>query len=193
MATCVTPFKVVYGRDPPPLIRYEWGSTANHEVESLLLQQDVVLDKLKHHLHRTQQKMKAHADSKHRDIHWSVGESVYVKLCPYRQSSLARRVNENLAPSFYGPFKILEKIGPAAYKLELPTTARIHPVFHVSLLKKATGSQPVAPSIPSSLTIDMEQLVQPTTVLAAHPYPIRGTADPKVLIHWYDLPTYGDS
>ena len=44
MAACVTPFKVVYGRDLPPLIRYEWGSTANHEVESLLLQWDAVLD-----------------------------------------------------------------------------------------------------------------------------------------------------
>ena len=118
---------------------------------------------------------------------------VYVKLRPYRQPSLARKVNEKLAPRFYGPFKILEKIGPIAYKLELPATARIHLVFHVSLLKKATGSQLVSPSIPSSLTIDMEQLVQPVSILAARPSPIRGTTDHEVLIHWYDLPTYEDS
>ena len=118
---------------------------------------------------------------------------VYVKLRPYRQPSLARKVNEKLAPRFYGPFKILEKIGPIAYKLELPATTRIHLVFHVSLLKKATGSQLVSPSIPSSLTIDMEQLVQPVSILAARPSPIRGTTDHEVLIHWYDLPTYEDS
>ena len=132
------------------------GSTANQEVESLLLQWDDVLDELKRHLHRAQQKMKAHTDSKHQDIHWIVRELVYVKLRPHRQSSLAWRVNEKLAPHFYGPFKILEKIGPVTYKLELPAMARIHPVFHTSLLKKATRSQPVSPSIPSSLTIDVE-------------------------------------
>ena len=53
MAACVTPFKVVYGRDLPPLIRYEWGSIAYDEVESLLLQWDVVLDEPKRHLHHT--------------------------------------------------------------------------------------------------------------------------------------------
>ena len=169
------------------------GSIANHEVESLLLQRDAVLDEFKHHLHCAQQKMKAHTDSKHRDIHWTIGELIYVKLRPYRQSSLARRVNEKLAPRFYGHFKILEKIRPVAYKLELPAMARIHPVFNISLLKKATGSQPVSPSIPFSLTVDMEQLVQPAIVLAVCPSPIRGTTDPEILIHWYDLLAYEDS
>ena len=71
--------------------------------------------------------------------------------------------------------------------------ARIHPFFHISLLKKATRSQPVSPSIPSSLTVDMEQLVQLATVLTVRPSPIRGTTDPEILIHWYDLPAYEDS
>ena len=127
--TNITPFKVVYGRDPPPVIRYEWGSTANQEVESVLLQRDAILAELKCHLHRAQQKMKGRVDSKHQEVQWSVGEFVYVKLRPYRQSSLARRVNEKLSPRFYGPFKILHKIGPVAYKLELPNTARIHLIF----------------------------------------------------------------
>jgi hypothetical protein len=37
---------------------------------------------------------------------------------------------------YYGPFKIISKIGATAYKLQLPPTAEIHPVFHVSQLKK---------------------------------------------------------
>ena len=108
--------------------------------------------------------MKAQANFKHRDIRWVVGDLLYVKLRPYHQSSLARRANEKLAPRFYGPFKVLEKIGPIVYKLDLPDIARIHPVFHISHLKRVVGSHPVSPSIPSSLSANMEQIVQPTAI-----------------------------
>ena len=137
--------------------------------------------------------MKKRADSTHREVQWSVGEFVYVKLRPHRQSSLAQRVNEKLSPRFYGPFKILQKIGHVAYKLELPDTARIHPIFHVSLLKKAVGSQAVSPSIPTSLSANMELIVQPAAILGIRPSTIPGAAATEVLIHWHDLPVWEDS
>ena len=191
-ATNMTPFKVFYGWDPPPVICYEWGSTANQEAESVLLQRDAILTELKCHLHRAQQKMKKQADSTHREVQWLVGGFVYVKLRPYRQSSLAQRVNEKLYPRFYGPFKILQKIGPVAYKLELPDTASIHPIFHVSLLKKAVGSQAVSPSIPTSLSANMEFIVQPAAVLGIRPSTVPGAIETEVLIHWHDLPVWED-
>ena len=175
------------------MIRYEWGSTSNQEVELVLLQRDAILAELKCHLHRAQQKMKERADSKHREVQWSVGEFVYVKLHPYRQSSLEQRVNEKLSPRLYGPFKILQKIGHVAYKLELPDTARIHQIFHVSLLKKAVGSQAVSPSIPTSISANMEHIVQPTTVLGIRPSTVPGAVGTEVLIHWHDLPVWEDS
>lgn len=109
--------------------------------------------------------MKAQADGKRRDVQFVVGELVYLKLRRYRQGTVARRFNAKLAPKFYGPFEILEKIGAVAYRLKLPASAAIHPVFHVSQLKKAIGAQESAPELPKGLTDDMEVLLEPEEVL----------------------------
>ena len=44
-----------------------------------------------------------------------------------------------LSTKYYGPIEIIEKIGTMAYKFRLPSSAKIYPVFHVSLLKKKVG------------------------------------------------------
>ena len=46
-----------------------------------------------------------------------------------------------LSPKYYGPYKVLKKIGTMAYKLELPASSRVHPIFHVSCLKKVIGDK----------------------------------------------------
>jgi hypothetical protein len=64
-----------------------------------------------------------------------------------------RRANHKLSFRFFGPYKIIGKIGSVAYKLELPTTSSIHPVFHVSQLKLSPGDQPVSSTLPSDLQV----------------------------------------
>nr|KYP48660.1 hypothetical protein KK1_029640 [Cajanus cajan] len=86
--------------------------------------------------------MKLQADKKRREFHLEVGELALVKLQPYRQHSVALRKNKKSSMRFFGPFEVLQRIGSVAYKLKLPDTARIHPVFHISLLKKFHGSSP---------------------------------------------------
>jgi hypothetical protein len=72
---------------------------------------------------------------------FEVGDHVFLKLQPYVQSSLAPRANQKLTFKFFGSFPIVQKVGTIAYKLELPLAYAIHPIFHVSQLKKVVGSK----------------------------------------------------
>ena len=49
--------------------------------------------------------------------------------------------DNKLSPKYYGPYKVFQKIGTMAYKLELPASSQVHLVFHVSCLKKVIGDK----------------------------------------------------
>ena len=115
----MTPFKAVYGREAPALIRYEVGSTANADLENRLIERDEMIATMKEHIDKAQQTMKKQVDGHRREVVFAVGEKVYVKIRPYRQQSLARRMNEKLSARFYGPFEVVARIGEVAYRLKL--------------------------------------------------------------------------
>ena len=189
-ATQMTPFKALYGRDPPPLLKWKDHGTRVQEVDELIEERNQILEELKHQLEKAQERMKFPADKHRRELEFKEGDSVYLKLKPYRFKSLARKTNEKLSPRFYGPYNITEKIGKVAYRLQLPETARIHDVFHVSQLKKALKSSAIAQPLPLGLTEDMELQVQPEFVVAA-----RSTSEGKkqLLVHWQGLPEHEDT
>ena len=119
-----------------------------------------------------------------------MGDKVYLKLQPYRLQTLAKRVNQKLSPRYYGPYDIVEKIGPVAYKLKLPADSRVHPVFHISLLKKCVSQNVQAQPLPAALSEGWELQVQPEKVLAVR----TNSADQlEVLIKWQALPDFENS
>jgi hypothetical protein len=85
--------------------------------------------------------MKTQVDKGRSERVFQVGDMVFLKLQSYVQSSLAPRANQKLAYMFFGPFKVTQRIGSVAYKLELPVGSSIHLVFHVSQLKQVVGDQ----------------------------------------------------
>ncbi|KAJ9547439.1 hypothetical protein OSB04_019982 [Centaurea solstitialis] len=108
---------------------------------------------------------------------------VYLKLMPYRQTTVAHHINQKLAPQFYGPYEVVERIGQVAYKLKLPPTSSIHPVFHVSQLKKMIGDQQVTVDLPAGCAAEF--VMEPEKVLGTR----KIGEQREVLILWKGLPT----
>jgi len=137
------------------------------------------------HLLRAQNKMKHHADHKRTFREFSASDSVYVKLQPYVQTSIATRSSNKLAFRYFGPYVNTDKIGSVAYRLALPATSSIHPVFHVSQLKHA-----VAPhhQVHSELPNPDSQLQIPIQILDRRLHRYMTHTTPQVLVQWYHLP-----
>ena len=113
----MTPFKAVYGREATSIHEYSPGTTNTASIEETLLEHQHILKLLKTSLTRAREKMTKQANKKCQHKEFSVGEFVYIRLRNYRQHSVEARANQKLAKRFFGPFQILERIGPVAFRL----------------------------------------------------------------------------
>ncbi|KAL5559611.1 hypothetical protein UlMin_035822 [Ulmus minor] len=185
-----TPFKIVYGHDPPSILRFSDDASVVEDVNVQLCLRNQALDSLKEHLLLAQQRMKTLADVKRRELEFQLGELVLLKLKPYHCRSLAKRFNEKLSPRFYGPFEVLQHVGSVAYRLKLPETACIHNVFHVSQLKGFKGREYFGQPLPPQLTEELELVVEPEAILQVRTAPAMQGGSKEVLVKWLSLPDW---
>ena len=107
------------------------GKTKVEVVQLELIDRDEALQQLQHHLLRAHSRMKSQADRKRTNHSFEVRDWVFLKLRSHAQQTVMTRICPKLAPHYYGPFQIVERIGMVAYKVQLPESTQIHPIFHV--------------------------------------------------------------
>jgi len=132
--------------------------------------------------------MKHWADSSKRDLHFNVDEWVYVHLRTRRKVSVTGPFSSKLQKRYFGPFQITNKIDEIAYDLALPTTTKIHNVFHVCLFRPHKGPLPSSPlQLPSEIH-DNQPVLEPTAIIDWKRDSSSMDSPILVLVQWHNMP-----
>jgi hypothetical protein len=109
-----------------------------------------------------------------------------LRLQPYRQVTVGNSKIHKLGPKYYGPFEIVQSIGVVVYKLNLPAGSLIHPVFHISQLKKKIGTEHIpSPTIPlEGLTVNVDLV--PYLILGRRIIPRNNVEHAQLLVQWHN-------
>jgi hypothetical protein len=183
-----SPFKVLYGYDPPFAAAPMVPVGTDEDVSALLADRARFTELLKGKLAEARNRMKLYADKLRTKRQFQVGEMVLLKLQPYAQHSVVNRSCPKLAFKFYGPYKVLERIGEVAYRLELLADAQVHPVFHISQLKAFTPNNvPVFSTLPRYEDLSKQGVV-PLEILDCRLVKKGNKAVSQVLIRWSNIP-----
>ena len=92
-------------------------------------------------------------DKNHRDVEFAEGELVLLSS----RNLKMKGIPEKLTKKIVGPFRVEQKIGQQAYKLSLPENWKIHPVFHISLLKKWNTASLQEEEVPVDDDLEIEE------------------------------------
>ncbi|GJV15629.1 putative reverse transcriptase domain-containing protein [Tanacetum coccineum] len=130
------PFEALYGRKCRSPIMWPEVEEGQFIGPELVQEKTEKISQIKDRLKVVRDRQKIYADKRRKPLEFSVGDYVLLKVSPWK-SMVRFGKKGKLTPRFVGPFEIFEKVGPVAYRLDLPEELDgVHDTFHVSNLKK---------------------------------------------------------
>ena len=139
MSIGMSPFKSLYGYYAYTFIEHIFCDNRALKAKYYIEESQEILKVLKDNLQVAQNQQKQYADKHRVERKLQVNDLVKFRFQPYKQTTIKGKGSKNLKPIFYGPYKVIRKVGEVAYQLELPMGSKIHNVFHVSCLNKDIG------------------------------------------------------
>ncbi|GJT73626.1 putative reverse transcriptase domain-containing protein [Tanacetum coccineum] len=138
------PFEALYGRKCRSPVCWTEVGEAQILGPELIQETTEKIIQIKQRMQAARDRQKSYADLKRKPMEFQVGDKVMLKVSPWK-GVVRFGKRGKLNPRYVGPFKVLEKVGEVAYKLELPEElSRVHNTFHVSNLKKCHADEPLA-------------------------------------------------
>jgi hypothetical protein len=142
-ATGFSPFYLDHGHHPITPLSVDKPESKNPAVNDFLMSLHDARFNTSLSLQRTSDDMKRFADRKRRHVDYKVGQMVWLDI----RNLNTGRPTKKLDVRRTGPFPIIDRISPVAYKLQLPRSWRVHPVFHISLLQPAIVDEDLHPPV----------------------------------------------
>ncbi|GJS84591.1 putative reverse transcriptase domain-containing protein [Tanacetum coccineum] len=180
-----TPFEVLYGRKCH--LPVCWTEVREAQIRGLELIQETTekIIQIKQRMQAAHDRQKSYADLKRKPMEFQVGDKVMLKVSPWKGVVRFSKWGK-LNPRYVGPFKVLEKVGEVAYKLELPEElTRVHNTFHVSNLKKCYADELLAVSLDGLHFDDKLQFVEkPIEIMDRKVKWLKRSCIPLVKVRW---------
>jgi hypothetical protein len=181
----MAPFEALYGRKcRSPLYWDEIGERKLLGPELVQITAEKV-KLIRDRMTTAQSRQKSYADNRRRELEFSVGDHVFLKVSPWKGIMRFGKKGK-LSPRYIGPFEIVERVGAVAYRLGLPPDlSHVHDVFHVSLLRKYLADPShVIRFEPIQLGADLSYEEQPTQILDRKEQVLRTKVIPLVKVLW---------
>ncbi|KAL1207553.1 hypothetical protein V5N11_017231 [Cardamine amara subsp. amara] len=181
----MAPYEALYGR--PCRTPLCWTQVGERSTLGASFVQETTekIRVLKLNMKEAQDRQKSYADKRRKELKFEVGDRVYLKMALLRGPNRSITTTK-LSPRYMGPFRIVERVGPVAYRLELPEIMHaFHKVFHVSILKKCLHrGDEVLGEIPSNLQPNMTVEARPLRVLQRRVKELRRKKIPMMRVLW---------
>ena len=132
-----------------------------------------------------QDRQKSYADLHRRDIEYAVGDKVFLKVSPWKDILRFGR-HGKLSPRYIGPYEVIERVGPLAYKIALPPElSQIHNMFHVSMLRRyRSDPMHVLRESEMEITEKLTYVEEPIEILGREIKKLRRKEIPMVRVKW---------
>ncbi|GJY74713.1 putative reverse transcriptase domain-containing protein [Tanacetum coccineum] len=179
------PFEALYGRKCRSPVC--WAEVGEVQLTGPEIVQETTekIVQIKQRMQAARDRQKSYADLKRKPMEFQVGDKVMLKVSPWK-GVVRFGKRGKLNPRYVGPFKVLEKVGSVAYKLELPQElSRVHNTFHVSNLKKCYADEPLAVPLDGLHFDDKLQFVEePVEIMDREVKRLKRSRIPLVKVRW---------
>ncbi|GJV34803.1 putative reverse transcriptase domain, ribonuclease H-like domain, aspartic peptidase domain protein [Tanacetum coccineum] len=136
-----SPFEALYGQKCRSSICWAEGGDVQLTGPEIIHESTKKIVQIRQRLQAARDRQRSYANVRRQTLEFQVGERVMLKVSP-RKGVIRFGKREKLNPWYIGPFKILKRVTPVAYKLELPEElSNVHSTFHVSNLKKCLSDE----------------------------------------------------